>query len=249
VIDWLKPAAIDAEVDPEIELNGTSVPITLRRHPTAKRLTLRLSPDGREVKITLPRWANGNEAIAFAHARQEWLATQHARIPSRAGPEAGGDLIFRGEAIAIHWDESAPRRPKLAEQALRVGGAAEGLEARIRRWLEGEARTLFEGDLVDYVRAADLEPVPIGLSRAQKRWGSCSDGGTSGQRRIRINWRLVQAPDFVRRSVVAHEVAHLIHFDHSPAFHALLSRIFEGEIKEADQWLKANGRSLYTAFG
>ena len=40
--------------------------------------------------------------------------------------------------------------------------------------------------------------------------------------RSRINWRLVMAPDPVRRSVVAHEVAHLVHFDHSPAFHALL---------------------------
>jgi hypothetical protein len=35
------------------------------------------------------------------------------------------------------------------------------------------------------------------------------------------------APDAVRRSVVAHEVAHLVHFDHSPAFHALLDALFE----------------------
>ena len=91
--------------------------------------------------------------------------------------------------------------------------------------------------------------MPVGLSLAQKRWGSCSDGGASGQRRIRINWRLVQAPDFVRRSVAAHEVAHLVHFDHSPAFHALLGGIFEGDVAQADRWLKENGRSLYTAFG
>ncbi|MEL7319382.1 MAG: YgjP-like metallopeptidase domain-containing protein [Pseudomonadota bacterium] len=245
MIDWLKRAA----VDPEIELNGTSVPITLRRHPTAKRLTLRLAPDGSAVKITLPRWADGNEALAFAHARKDWLANQHARIPSRSAPQAGGDLMFRGQATVIDWAEEAPRRPKLEGGALRVGGAAAGLEARIRRWLEAQALTLLEGDLDDYVTAARLDPVPIGLSRAQKRWGSCSDGGASGQRRIRINWRLVQAPDFVRRSVVAHEVAHLVHFDHSPAFHALLGDIFEGDIAEADGWLKTKGRTLYTAFG
>ncbi|MEL6237111.1 MAG: SprT family zinc-dependent metalloprotease [Pseudomonadota bacterium] len=245
MIDWLKRA----ETDPEITLNGARVPIVVRRHPTAKRLTLRLAPDGSAVRITLPHWAQGKEAIAFAHARSEWLAQQHARIPRRAEPEAGGDIRFRGCALTIAWDESAPRRPKLEARSLRVGGEVNGLEARLRRWLEREALTLFEGDLADYARAAGLDPVPIGLSRAQKRWGSCSDGGASGQRRIRINWRLVQAPDFVRRSVVAHEVAHLVHFDHSPAFHALLDRIFEGEIVEADRWLKENGRSLYTAFG
>jgi predicted metal-dependent hydrolase len=245
VIDWLKRAPIE----PEIELGGRSVPIILRRHPTAKRLTLRLAPDGSEVRITLPRWARAGEAMAFAHARQEWLERQHARIPERKAPRAGGDLIYRGKAVRIEWDEATPRRPRLEGATLRVGGAPEGLEGRIRRWLEGEALALIEGDLAGYLAAAGLEPVPIGLSRAQKRWGSCSDGGKTGQRRIRINWRLVQAPDFVRRSVVAHEVAHLVHFDHSPAFHALLGRIFEGDIGEADRWLKVRGRTLYSAFG
>ncbi|MGB7418804.1 MAG: metal-dependent hydrolase, partial [Erythrobacter sp.] len=62
MIDWLKRAP----VDPQIELNGAVVPITLRRHPSAKRLTLRLAPDGSAVRITLPQWARANEAIAFA---------------------------------------------------------------------------------------------------------------------------------------------------------------------------------------
>ena len=57
------------------------------------------------------------------------------------------------------------------------------------------------------------------------------------------------APDAVRRSVVAHEVAHLVHFDHSREFHALLARLFEGDVAEANRWLKAEGRSLYAWFG
>ena len=82
------------------------------------------------------------------------------------------------------------------------------------------------------------------LSRALRRWGSCSGKGC-----IRINWRLVQAPDHVRRSVVAHEVAHLVHFDHSPAFRALLAQLFEGDLAAADDWLRREGRGLYAAFG
>ena len=84
----------------------------------------------------------------------------------------------------------------------------------------------------------------LSLSRAQRRWGSCSGHGT-----IRVNWRLVQAPDEVRRSVVAHEVAHLVHFDHSRAFHALLGELYEGDLAAANRWLKQHGRTLYTAFG
>lgn len=245
MIDWLRGASAKAAPEPEIELGGQRLPIVLKRLRNARRLTLRLAPDGSEVRITLPAWAEGREAIAFAHARAAWLAEQHARLPARAAPVPGGTVRYRGHALRLEWSERAARRPVLAEGGvLRLGGAQAGIELRVRRWLEDEALKLVEADMRDYCAAAGLAPVPMALSRAQRRWGSCSD-----RQRIRINWRLVQAPDFVRRSVVAHEVAHLVHFDHSPAFHALLARIFEGDIAAADRWLKEHGRGLYAAFG
>ncbi|MEO0907532.1 MAG: YgjP-like metallopeptidase domain-containing protein [Pseudomonadota bacterium] len=253
MIDWLKKSALE----PEIDLGGATLPIVLRRHPTAKRLTLRLAPDGSEVRITLPQWARSAEAIAFAHARRDWLVEQHARIPQRRSPGPGDSLRYRGEELAIAWDAHNPRRPVKEGSMITLGGPQSGLEGRLRRWLESEALALFTADIADYTRAAALDPVPVALSRAQRRWGSCSDGGGGkGQgngkgkgKRIRLNWRLIQAPDFVRRSVVAHEVTHLVHFDHSPAFHALLGDLYEDDIAVADRWLKQNGRSLYAHFG
>lgn len=245
MIDWLKRDALE----PELTLNGEAVPITLKRHRTAKRLTLRLAPDGSEVRITLPHWARSAEAIAFAHARTTWLEEQHAKVPRRVAPGPGSVVQFRGRDVQIAWDKAAPRKPVLDGDRVTIGGPEKGLANRLQRWLESEALELFEGDVADYTGAASLASVPVGISRAQRRWGSCSDGGASGTKRIRLNWRLIQAPDHVRRSVAAHEVAHLVHFDHSPAFYALLGRIYEGDIKQADQWLKANGRGLYAQFG
>ncbi len=244
MIDWLRGASVKKPLDPEIDLGGKRVPIVLKRLRSARRLTLRLAPDGSEVRITLPAWAEGREAIAFAHARTQWLADQLAKMPKRAAPLPGGEVRYRGEALQLHWEPRNPRRPVVESDTLRIGGPENGLETRLKRWLEGEALRLAEADMRDYCEAAGLDPVPVALTRAQRRWGSCSD-----MNRIRINWRLVQAPDFVRRSVVAHEVAHLVHFDHSPAFHALLAGIFEGEIVAADRWLKEHGRRLYTSFG
>lgn len=240
MIDWLRRASLE----PAIELGGRTVPIVLRRHPTSRRLTLRLAPDGSAVRITLPRWAQDREAIAFAHARAEWLTGQLARLPVSAAPGLSGAVCYRGEQLAIRWEPGAPRRPRAEAGMIRIGGPEAGIEARLRRWLEAEALMLTRADMTDYCARAGLEPVPVALSRAQRRWGSCSD-----RCRIRINWRLVQAPDFVRRSVVAHEVAHLVHFDHSPAFHALLGGLYEGNVRRADRWLKDHGRSLYAAFG
>jgi hypothetical protein len=240
MIDWLRRAPLE----PEIELGGKRLPIVLKRLHNARRLTLRLAPDGSAVRITLPAWAEAREAIAFAHARAEWLASQHAKLPTRAAPAPGGEVLYRGKGLRLVWDAKAPRRPLADTETLHIGGPQTGIEGRLRRWLEAEALRLAEADMREYCVAAGLDPVPVSLTRAQRRWGSCSD-----KSRIRINWRLVQAPDHVRRSVVAHEVAHLVHFDHSPAFHALLDRLFEGEISAADRWLKEHGRGLYAAFG
>jgi len=244
VIDWLKRSTFEKGADPQIDLNGVAVPIALRRHATAKRMTLRLAPDGEEVRITLPRWARSDEAIAFAHSRSEWLTVQHAKVPQKQDLKPGSEIQYRGEAVRIEWAEQARRKPVLAGGAVRMGGPMAGLQTRLKRWMEREALNLFEEDMADYTANAALSPVPVALSRAQKRWGSCSE-----KSRIRLNWRLIQAPDFVRRSVVAHEVAHLVHFDHSPAFYSLLGDIYEHDLSAADRWLKEQGRSLYTSFG
>jgi predicted metal-dependent hydrolase len=209
---------------------------------------MRLAPDGSEVRITLPRWGRTLDALAFVRSRTEWLEGQLAAVPAAAPPAPGATLAYRGEKLAIEWDPRLPRRPALRESCIRLGGPEDTVPARIRRWLEGEALRLLGDDLAHYCALAGREVPELRLSRAQRRWRSCSGPKGNGHC-IRINWRLVQAPDAVRRSVVAHEVAHLVHFDHSPAFRALLAGLFEGDLAEADHWLRREGRGLYAAFG
>jgi predicted metal-dependent hydrolase len=240
MIDWLRREMLS----PEIELAGRILPIVIRRNARARRLTLRMASDGSEVRVTLPRWCRSAEALAFVHARTAWLDEQLARVPQRCPPAPGGSLRYRGEEVCVDWRPNAPRTPRLSDGGLSVGGPEHGIANRIRRWLEREAVRLLEADLAEYTARAGIAAPMLRLTSAQRRWGSCSTSGT-----VRINWRLVQAPDAVRRSVVAHEVAHCIHFDHSPEFHALLASLFEGEIAQADDWLRREGRSLYAAFG
>ena len=57
------------------------------------------------------------------------------------------------------------------------------------------------------------------MSEPRKRWGSASPRGT-----LRLNWRIVQAPISLVDYVVAHELVHLAHPNHTPAFWAALGR-------------------------
>lgn len=241
MLDWLKR---DPREAPQIELADRTLPIVIRRLAHARRLTLRLSPDGSEARVTMPRWGRTAEALAFARARADWLERQIAALPQTVAPSGGGTLAYRGRVLAIKHSAEGPRRVRLTDDAIVLGGPAETLGPRLRRWLATEARRLLAEELAHYCAQAGL-PVPkLALSNAQRRWGSCSAKGA-----VRINWRLVMAPDFVRRSVVAHEVAHLVHFDHSARFHGLLGNLYEHDIAEANRWLKREGRALYAAFG
>lgn len=241
MIDWLlRPA----DQPLTVEVAGRELPLVLRRLPHARRMTLRLAPDGSEARVTLPRWGRTAEALAFASSRADWLAGQLAALPRPVALSHGGTLPFTGEPYRLHHDPAYPRRVVLGDGEIRIGGPTESLAPRLQRWLEGEARRLASADLAHYCARAALPAPPLALSRAQRRWGSCARNGA-----IRINWRLVMAPPHVRRSVVAHEVAHLVHFDHSPRFYAFLAEIFEGDVSEADRWLRREGRSLYQPFG
>lgn len=240
MIDWLlgKPEV------PMLDLGDKRLPLNIRRRVNARRMTLRLAPDGNEVQLTVPRWCSTAEALSFARSGAEWLARQLEAVVPLTPPRPDGTLAYRGVHHAIAWSSDHPRTPSIIDGAVRIGGPQTGMERRLQRWLEAEALRIMAQDLDQFCAIAERPLAPLRLSRAHRRWGSCSAKGE-----IRLNWRLIQAPDPVRRSVVAHEVAHLAHFDHSPAFHALLRRIYDGDLESANRWLKSHGRSLYATFG
>lgn len=241
MLDWLRR---DPSEEPMIELAGRQVPVVIRRLAQARRMTMRLAPDGSEVRISVPRWTRSEDALEFARSKRSWLAIQIEALPEARPLADGAALDFRGHRFTIRHDSALPRRPVPDDGFLLVGGPESSLSARLKRWLEGEARDVLATDLAEYCARAGQQTPSLSLSSAARRWGSCAADGS-----IRINWRLIMAPDPVRRSVVAHEVAHLVHFDHSPAFHDFLAQIFEGSVPSANRWLKENGRSLYVPFG
>jgi len=247
VIEWLRRARVTPEPaapPASLRVGDRLLPVELRRLPRARRMTLRLAPDGSAVRISLPPWVPAHEALAFARTRSDWLAAQVARLPETQPLAPGSTIAYRGTPVTLVWNPKAARRPQLVDSRIVMGGPEEGLGARLARWLEAEARRTLALDLAEYCARASRITPKLALSRARRRWGSCAADGT-----IRINWRLIMAPDAVRRSVVAHEVAHLVHFDHSPAFHACLAAIFEGSVDDANAWLKRHGPSLYQPFG
>ena len=88
MIDWLRRE----RNSPSVRIGERELPLAIRRHPRATRLTMRLAPDGSEVRITLPRWGRTADALVFASKRVDWLEQQLACVP-RAEPLLPGGTV------------------------------------------------------------------------------------------------------------------------------------------------------------
>jgi predicted metal-dependent hydrolase len=206
---------------------------------------MRLAVDPRDgaVKLTLPARANLRSALAWVEEKRGWIEATIAALPPPERLAHGAIVPFEGRDHRLFWDIDAPRRINVEGDLILVGGPAELVGQRLLRWLRAEALRVLTSETADYTRAAGLSPGRIGIGDPRTRWGSCTSSGD-----IRYNWRLILAPPEVRRATVAHEVAHRLHMDHSPAFHAAVARLYGRDPKPERAWLKANGARLH-AFG
>jgi hypothetical protein len=110
---------------------------------------------------------------------------------------------------------------------------------RVADFLKREAHRDIEAAVARHARSIGVKPKRIAVRDTVSRWGSCSaTGGLS------FSWRLILAPPFVLDYLAAHEVAHLVHLNHSPKFWSLLRRACP-ETNRAEAWLKAHGANLH----
>ena len=127
-----------------------------------------------------------------------------------------------------------------ADGRLLAGGPVEGLRGRVLRWLKARALERLEAETREYAAKAGVMASRVGVGDPVSRWGSCASSGA-----IRYSWRLILAPEFVRRATVAHEVAHLVHMNHGPAFHALVADLLGTDPAPARAWLRREGAGLH----
>jgi predicted metal-dependent hydrolase len=215
------------------------LPVEIRGVRGAKRMRLRLDEKSGVLKLTGPLRMNRKAALDWAAEQRGWVETQvGAMLP--AEPFVPGAVIpVEGVDVLLRWSELAPRTPRFDAGCLTCGGPQEGFARRIESYLKRRALDLLSSETAEAAKRALVALRSVSVGDAGTRWGSCSSSG-----RIRYSWRLILAPPEVRRYVVAHEVAHLVHMDHGPKFKALEHRLFEGDADAARLLLRRVGGRL-----
>lgn len=219
---------------------GRAVPLTLRPMPAARGLRLSVDPVRERVLLTMPARGSRRAALAWAEARRGWIEDLLAAASAPIPFADGAVLPFDDRYLTLSWHENGPRTPRREGDRLLCGGAAVRLGARVEAWLRREALDLLSRDTADFAARAGVSISRVSVGDPRRRWGSCSKKGA-----IAYSWRLALAPRFVRRCTAAHEVAHRLHMNHSPAFHAAHAALLGEDPAPARDWLRRHGAELH----
>lgn len=213
-----------------------AIEITLRRSARARRFSLRVSQADGRVTLSLPARAREAEAMAFAHAQEDWIRAALAKMPVVDAVGIGSVIPVEGGLLQVQ--AGAGRSVRVEGAALLVPGDPGRAGVRVAAWLRVLARDRLAEATDRYAAAVGRQVTQITLRDTRSRWGSCTADGA-----LMYSWRLIMAPPRVLQYVAAHEVAHLIQMNHSAAYWAVVERIFPGWQTER-AWLKRQGGTL-----
>jgi predicted metal-dependent hydrolase len=240
----LKAATASKAIDEE-GLGQLNAPIEVRRHPSARRLTLRVSRTRRAVIVTLPVQCDLDEAGSFLHRNMAWVRERLDSLPQPVPFGDGALMPLRGDPHRITFCGKRRGRGVVEKVGgspfcvLKVTGETEHAPRRLGDWLLQQARSDLDERVAWHSQRLGVSAKRITVRDQTSRWGSCSTTGA-----LSFSWRLILAPRNILDYVAAHEVAHLAEMNHGPKFWALVRRTMP-DMDEARRWLQIYGMELH----
>lgn len=204
-----------------------------------KTLALEVHPSG-EVWVRVPQGCDEQRIQAFVAKREPWIAAQQAffrqfdpRTPTRAWV-AGESHLHLGRRYKLKVAQGRQSSVVIQGSDLKVtvgagtgevsgGDMSAAVEALVERWRHQQARATFPmllAECLRHYRFQGMTAPGLRVQRLSKRWGSLSPNGN-----MTLHSGLVKAQAACIHYVMFHELCHLVHADHSPAFFKLLTEV------------------------
>jgi predicted metal-dependent hydrolase len=193
-----------------------------------------------------------SEIERFIRLKDGWI---EKRLAERAGDGAlrdgfavgyGDCISFRGvERRVVGSSEMSVSKPNYVrgrysggEFLITEGLSGDDIRFALSLVLKAEAKRYIPGRVGHYAGLMGLQPEGVRITSALGRWGSCSAG-----RRLNFAWMLMMADDGAIDYVVVHELAHMVHMNHSADFYGLVRKYCPDYVVQKGK-LKRLGRKL-----
>lgn len=206
-----------------VQLGPRIVGYTLRQGRN-RRLTLTI--DERGLRVGAPLQIRIADVEEFIRNHGDWVVEKLdeyavAHAPRQLAIRSGVKIpVLEGE-VTVEVMPGGNRVRWFGDTLILEARPDAELDMLARRGLQRRATAIFSERLAHYAALMGCAVPQLGLSSARTRWGSCSHSGD-----IRLNWRLIHLPLPLIDYVVAHEMAHLIEMNHSPAFWSEVEKLY-----------------------
>ena len=223
--------------------DALGVPVRLSVNPRARRLSIRIDGRAGEAVLVAPSERRLADAVAFARTRASWMRDRLAERPQGSPLEPGATIPLFGQdtrLIAAGGAGAARLIDASDGPIIQSGGEGEAFARRVENLLKRLARQVLVERTEHHLRTLGQRSVKVSIADTKSRWGSCSPHNRS----IRYSWRVIMAPPAVADYLAAHEVAHLVHADHSPAYWSVVQTLV-GDHRPFRKWLRENGPALH----
>jgi predicted metal-dependent hydrolase len=173
-----------------------------------------------------------NEKIRLQHSPKEFVTGETFNFLGKlfqlkVTHENNGPILLNNNDLIIHVSS------RLTEEKQK-----RFIRKKLFDWYREQAEQHFSERALHFSKRIGKAPTLTSIKNYKSRWGSCHHNG-----RIFFNWRLIMAPEWIIDYVVVHELCHLVHHNHSPAFWQLVEAIAP-DYRNAKTWLKINGLTL-----
>ena len=219
----------------EVRFGGTRIVYGVRRSP--RRATVSIVIDPHEgVVVRAPERTPVERLDRVVHAKARWIVERlNGRAAHRPTPRefvSGESFLYLGRhyrlRVVCGQNEDDAVRLNGGWLWVPVRAAPRGAEgrhqvrARLVRWFRAQAALRLAERFAAWSKKLGIREPPVLIRDQRRRWASCNPQGV-----IRLNWRVVQAPVRLIDYVVAHELLHLTHRNHTSAFWEVLGRVMQ----------------------
>ena len=236
----------------KLTLNNHTLDWSLRYSARRRSFQIRLL-SATELQVTAPANTSPAKAEEVLRSKSVWILRQIKRLEttdanlSNASLTHGATLLFRGEPHALLLLADGRKKPHVTYTPCSiivhlnelVGETNNPLvQQSLKKWYLAAAQSTLVERLNHWAGQIGVNPQRLSLRDQKTRWGSSSSRGA-----ISLNWRLIMAPPAVIDYLVIHELCHLRHPNHSPAYWQEVS-LWCADFRQHRLWLRRHGDLL-----
>jgi predicted metal-dependent hydrolase len=198
-----------------------TIQYTLLTSRTNRRITIRVGHDGM-LTIRAPKRVSKRTIEKLITEHKEHLLSRIDEEARDAHTYEDGDRFpYAGTLVTLQVRTGATNRAHIKDDLLVVSSQNPRDKDRILRLIKAlyrkEAEKRIKPLVEHWSRILGVSTPRFTIRDSKKRWGSCSKAG-----RLNFSLRSQALGDEELSYLVLHEVAHLLHFDHSKEFKTIL---------------------------